>query len=165
MTMRTTLNPPSEKVLWVGAKPSAQSRLALEEAAHAVDLSVHYCSYAELTSELDRESWRVVTIDLQGESANGLTHLREVHRDRPMVCVFAAGGETDHALLPQALASGAMDFLSLPMTSMDLNKALIKSQQRWNLFQRVGRPARSAQGRPNLRSGFGVDRIAKAHAN
>ena len=115
--------------LWVGPGSAPAGKDVLEQTAGAFDLSMHYCSYDDLPQQLGAASWKLVAVDIGQAPEQGLERLKSLRKERPRLCIIAAADQGHVDVLPQALRSGANDFVSLPLSTTELNKALIKFSQ------------------------------------
>ncbi len=123
--------------LWIGPGSVPLGRELLEETASAFDLAVDYCSYDELPKKIDKAPWKLVAMDIGSSPDDGIERLKKLRQDMPRACIFAAAPHDQLDILPQALRNGASDFLSLPFSSTELNKALIKYSQQAESFSEV----------------------------
>lgn len=115
--------------LWVGPNGVPEGNDLLERSAGEFDLALSYCSYDDLAAKLGSAPWKLVAMDIGGAPEQGLERLKVLRRERPRLCIFAAAGKDSLEMLPLALRSGASDFLSLPLSTTELNKALIRFSQ------------------------------------
>lgn len=115
--------------LWVGPGRTPDGSDLLERTASAFDLAVDYCSYDDLPKKIAAAPWKLVAVDVGSAPGDGLERLKKLRQQMPRVCIFAAAAHDQLDILPEALRSGASDFLSLPFSPTELNKALIRFSQ------------------------------------
>jgi pilus assembly protein CpaE len=144
------------RLLWAAAEST--DRELLETAAGEFELYVRVCSPSDL-SRLVRPAGDLVGIELPRDSSTGLAVIRELRERAPGASIIAASADADVELMRAAMQAGACDVLTLPLTSHELHKALLRLTQ---LTPRV--PAPTADGRVitvyGVRGGLGATTIA-----
>ena len=115
-------------LIWAAPGPSA-SRQLVETAARELKLAVRFCTYKELLDLLHTERCHVACIELGFDAHPGLTLLKGVVERMPRLTTVVASNDTSVSMIRAVLEAGAADFLSLPLTPQELNKALIKLSQ------------------------------------
>ncbi|TMB09257.1 MAG: MinD/ParA family protein, partial [Deltaproteobacteria bacterium] len=115
-------------LIWAAPGPST-SRQLVETAARELKLAVRFCTYKELLDLLHTERCHVACIELGFDAHPGLTLLKSVVERMPRLTTVVASNDTSVSMIRAVLEAGAADFLSLPLTPQELNKALIKLSQ------------------------------------
>ena len=115
-------------LLWAAPGPSA-SRQLVETAARELRLAVRFCAFKELLDLLRTERCHVACIEFGFDAHPGLTLLKNVVERMPRLTAVVASNDTSVSMIRAVLEAGAADFLSLPLTPQELNKALIKLSQ------------------------------------
>src|SRR5207244_7286991 len=105
------------------------SRQLIESLARELKLTVRFCTYKELLDLLHTERCHVACIELGFDAHPGLTLLKSVVERMPRLTTVVASNDTSVSMIRAVLEAGAADFLSLPLTPQELNKALIKLSQ------------------------------------
>jgi len=126
--MTVTREERGKRILWATAAGTVDREL-LEAAARAFKLIVRVCTPDELVKLLNPGSRDVVGIELGTDRPAALKRLRELHARVPTATIIAASGDTDVEVMRAALHAGASDFLALPLTSHELDKALLRVTQ------------------------------------
>ncbi len=115
-------------LIWAAPGPCANRQL-IETAARELKLAVRFCIYKELLDLLHTERCHVACIELGFDAHPGLTLLKSVVERMPRLTTVVASNDTSVSMIRAVLEAGAADFLSLPLTPQELNKALIKLSQ------------------------------------
>ena len=115
-------------LIWAAPGPSANRQL-VETAARELTLTVRFCTYKELLDLLHTERCHVACIEFGFDAHPGLTLLKNVVERMPRLTTVVASNDTSVSMIRAVLEAGAADFLSLPLTPQELNKALIKLSQ------------------------------------
>jgi pilus assembly protein CpaE len=147
----------SSPFLWVGPGKAPDGRDLLERTASEFDLALDYCSYDDLPKKIGAAPWKLVAMDVGSAPDDGLARLKKLRQDMPRVCIFAAASQDHLDILPLALRNGASDFLSLPFSTTELNKALIKFSQHVESFAEVEGEVVCVYG---ARGGLGATTVA-----
>ena len=150
-------NKGSSPFLWIGPGAAPADSALLEQTASAFDLSLDYCSYDDLPKKLAAAPWKVVGMDVGSAPDDGIERLKKLRKDMPRVCILAAAGQDQLDILPHALRNGASDFVSLPFSPTELNKALIRYSQHAESFTEVEGEVISVYG---ARGGLGATTVA-----
>ena len=144
------------RLLWASA--GTTDRSLLDAAASAFELDVRVCSPSEL-SRLVRPAGDLVGIELAGDPSSGIAAIRELHAHAPGATIIAASADADVDLMRAAMQAGACDVLTLPLSSHELDRALLRLTQ---AAPRV--PAPGIEGQVitvyGVRGGLGATTIA-----
>ena len=114
-------------LLWVTADPGP-SRNLVETTAREFKLAAQFCAPGELLDVARAGHCDLVGFELD-EPNQSLALVRKLHERMPRLIILAASAESSVPIIRGALEAGASDVLSLPLTSQELHKALIKFTQ------------------------------------
>jgi pilus assembly protein CpaE len=156
--MTVTHKERGKRVLWAMAA-STVDRDVLEAAAGASKLTLRFCTPDELGDLLSPGSRDLVGIELGADRPNALARVRGLHARVPTATIIAVSRDADVEVMRAALQAGASDFLALPLTAHELDKALLRVTQ-----LSAGSVPRAATGQVitvyGARGGLGTTTIA-----
>ncbi|TMA36071.1 MAG: hypothetical protein E6J79_13895 [Deltaproteobacteria bacterium] len=131
MTTNGTMAPEEGTLLW--ARPDGAtgpgSVEPLRVAVREFKLAVHACTYGELPELVRVRRCELVGIELGEDAEAGVALIKRLHERLPALNIFAVSDDPSVSLLRTLLEAGASDVLSLPLSSQELHKALIKFSQ------------------------------------
>src|SRR5438093_8419084 len=101
----------------------------LRVAVREFKLAVHACTYGELPELVRVRRCELVGIELGEDAEAGVALVKRLHERLPALNIFAVSDDPSVSLLRTLLEAGASAVLSLPLSSQELHKALIKFSQ------------------------------------
>lgn len=93
-------------------------------------MEVHFCSHDEFSDLTSARRWKLVGLELGAKPTDDLNRIKALHERLPQLPIFVASPDQSIGTMRSVLASGATDFLSLPLNPAELGKALLKFNQR-----------------------------------
>jgi pilus assembly protein CpaE len=116
------------RLLWATPDEAGSGALVVS-ASHDVGFTAQVCAPHDVFEILRPARFDLVGIEISKEPREGIALIRQMHDRFPRITIVAAIPDAGVATLRAALEAGASDIVSLPLTTQELQKALIKFRQ------------------------------------
>lgn len=117
------------QMLWVLGPGSSTSRSQVEESARSFGMTVRFCDSQGFEDGLRASRAQIVAYEFGPDQQESLRQIGEIHSSLPHLVILAATLDNGIDSMRSALNAGASDVLTLPVSSSELHKALLKATQ------------------------------------